>query len=77
MLRGEEMRIKGKYVALVEIDFDFEHKQTHLPFEQIKTKVVGGELTNEIKKAIDEEFFDDETKATVTQQYADLYEVTE
>ena len=73
------MRIKGKYVALVEFEFDFEHRPTtHLPFEQIKAKIVDGDLTNEIKNVLDEEFFDDEeAKSTVTQQYADLYEVME
>lgn len=76
---GDGMRIKGKYVASVEVDFDFEHKPSHLPFDQIRNKIVGGYLTNEIKEAMDEEFFSDDDGATVTvtQQYADVYEVTE
>lgn len=68
------MRYKGKYVALVEIDFDIEKSEGMLPFEEIKKKTVGGELTDEIKDVIRGELIDDYGTVTVTQQYADMYE---
>lgn len=71
------MRYKGKYVALIEIDFDIEKQKGMLPFEEIKKKTVGGELTDEIKDVIRGELIDDYGTVTVTQQYADMYEVEE
>ena len=47
-----------------------------LPFEEIKENTVGGWLTNKIKDVITEEIMDARyAKTTVTQQYAELYEV--
>lgn len=69
------MRYKGRYVALIEIDFDYEKQEGMLPFEEIKKKTVGGELTGMIKDVIHGEIIDDYGIITVTQQYADLYEV--
>lgn len=68
------MKYKGKYVALIEIDFDIEKSERMLPFEEIKKKTVGGELTDEIKDVIRGELIDDYGTVTVTQQYADMYE---
>lgn len=68
------MRYKGKYVALVEIDFDIEKSEGVLPFEEIKRKTVGGELTDAIKDVIRDEVVDDYGTVAVTQQYADMYE---
>ena len=69
------MRYKGKYVALVEIDFDIEKSERTLPLEEIKKKTVGGELTDAIRDVIRDEVVDDYGTITVTQQYADMYEV--
>ena len=69
------MRYKGKYVALVEIDFDIEKIEGMLSFEEIKKKTVGGELTDDIRDVIKGEVIDDYGTVTVTQQYADMYEV--
>ena len=69
------MRYKGKYVALIEINFDIEKSEGMLPFEEIKKKTVGGELTDEIKDVIRGELIDDYGTVTVTQQYGDMYEV--
>lgn len=72
------MRIKGKYVCTVEIDIDFLHEKEMLPFEEIREKTVNGWLTEGVKEAITDEVMDDRYgKLTVTQQYADLYEVEE
>ncbi len=70
------MRYKGKYVALIEIDFDFIRSELMLSFDEIKKKLVGGELTDEIKDVIRGELIDDYGTITVTQQYADMYEAT-
>lgn len=69
------MRYKGKYVAQIEIDFDIEKSERMLPFEEIKKKTVGGELTDDIRDVIRDEIIDDYGTITVTQQYADMYEV--
>jgi len=69
------VRYKGKYVAQIEIDFDIEKSERMLPFEEIKKKTVGGELTDDIRDVIRDEIIDDYGTITVTQQYADMYEV--
>ena len=70
------MRIKGKYVCTVEIDIDFLYNKEMLTFEEIKEKTVCGWLTDGIKDVITGEIMDARYgKTTVTQQYADLYEV--
>jgi hypothetical protein len=69
------MRYKGKYVAQIVIDFDIEKTERMLPFEEIKKKTVGGELTDDIRDVIRDEIIDDYGTITVTQQYADMYEV--
>ena len=73
------MRYKGRYVAQIVIDFDIlEQKGARmLPFEAIKKKTIGGELTNAIKDVIVGEIIDDCGTVTVTQQYADMYEIKE
>ena len=67
------MRYKGRYVALVEIDFDIEKSEGMLSFEEIKKKTVGGELTDAIKDVIRGELIVDYGTVAVTQQYADMY----
>lgn len=69
------MRIKGRYVAQIEINFDFKYKSSMRPFEEIKENIVHGELTDAIKDVIVGEIADDYGSVTVTQQYADMYEV--
>ena len=71
------MRYKGKYVALLEIDFDIEKREGMLPFEEIKKKTINGVLTDAIKDVVGGEVIDDYGTVTVTQQYADMYEVEE
>lgn len=69
------MRIKGRYVALVEIDFNFQHEKEMLPFEKIKENFSDGKLTDDIKELIYSEIMDRYGDVKVTQQYADMYEV--
>lgn len=73
------MRYKGRYVAQIVIDFDIlEQKGAGmLPFEEIKKKATDGELTDAVRDVIAEEVIDDFGTVTVTQQYADMYEVEE
>lgn len=72
------MRYKGRYVAQIVIDFDILKKGTRmLPFEEIKKKTIDGELTDAIKDVVVGEIIDDCGTVTVTQQYADMYEVKE
>ena len=70
------MRLKGRYVALVEIDIDLLYNKEMISFEEIKEKTVGGWLTDGIRDVIVGEVMDERYgKTTVTQQYADLYVV--
>jgi hypothetical protein len=70
--------IKGKYVAQVMIEFEYDPEKVMgvLPFDRVRDLVVGGELTEVICRLVS-----DETngigRVTVTQQYADLYEVSD
>ncbi len=72
--------IKGRYVALVEVDFSLDdHKEGIRPFEDIRNDFVNGYVTEELAKELKELFYDDKglTTIKVTQQYADLYKVEE
>jgi hypothetical protein len=71
------MRYKGRYVAQIVIDFDILEQKGMLPFEEIKKKTIDGELTDAIKDVVVGEIIDDCGTVTVTQQYADMYEVEE
>lgn len=71
------MRYKGRYVAQIVIDFDILKQKGMLPFEEIKKKTIDGELTDAIKDVVVGEIIDDCGTVTVTQQYADMYEVKE
>lgn len=68
------MRYKGRYVAQIVIDFDILEQKGMLPFEEIKKKTIDVELTDAIKDVVGE-IIDDCGTVTVTQQYADMYEV--
>ena len=69
------MRYKGRYVAQIVIDIDIEKREGVLPFDVLKKKVTDGELTDAIRDVVVDEYIDDCGTVTVTQQYADLYEV--
>jgi len=72
------MRVKGRYVATVILDFDYEERGDTRPVYDVKRVITGGALTEEIKKTISDWIFD-ETLGTLTveQQYADLCEIEE
>lgn len=65
--------VKGRYVALVEIDI---HVTTDgvRPIEEIRGDIVGGAFTEALQRDIEFECGED-ADVTVTQQYADVYEV--
>lgn len=69
--------IKGKYVALVEVDIHIEEQDGMRPFEDIKNDVVNGYFTNGLKEMLDEELGEPDATVTITQQYADLYKTEE
>lgn len=68
-------RIKGKYVAQVEIEFDFERTPYMCPLSESREKICGGWFTEQIAHMIEEEI--DLGKVNVTQLYADIYEIEE
>lgn len=69
--KAGKMRYKGRYVAQIGIDFEFEYKEGMLPLEEIKYQVLGGGMTKEIENLLSDEVNDLST-VTVTQKYADL-----
>ena len=68
-------RIKGRYVATVEIDFDAEREPGMVSIEEMQESLRSNKFTEEIHQMIQDEF--DFGKVQVTQQYADIYEVEE
>lgn len=69
-------RIKGKYVATVEINFDFEENEKFLSFEGIKTKIEE-ELTPFLRELIKDEVAEDIATVEVSQQFANCYRAIE
>lgn len=67
--------IKGRYVALVEINIHVDAAEGLLPMEQIRQNVTGGALTNAIRAEIADIFDSGTVDVNVTQQLADVYEV--
>lgn len=67
--------IKGKYVALVEIDFSYEEENLPgvLPFDKIK-QATQNDLSGQIAEMIQDEV-SELGMVKVTQQYVDLYKV--
>lgn len=74
-----EKRIKGRYVAQIVIDFDYDKNKVEdiWPFDRAKEYVMGGALTERISYLFACELYgsDDIGKCRIEQQYADLYEV--
>lgn len=72
-------RIKGKYVALVEIDFDIKDNLSNtILFDKMKEHVTGYAMTDSVCRALmDCICSPDIGTVTVTKQLADLYEVEE
>lgn len=73
-------RIKGRYVAQIELDIDYSDDGSYdmdglLPFDEVKQRVVDGELHDAIKQLLVEEIAYPGSGLTLTveQQYADLY----
>lgn len=67
------MQIKGKYVATIELNFNFdENLNGLLPFETLKGKVTGGDLDDAILAMLADEF-GDLASVEMNRQYADLY----
>lgn len=65
-------RIKGRYVAQIEIDFDIKRVPGMLSLNEMTERLKSGEFAN----AIMEEIVDiSEGAVTITQLYSDLYEV--
>lgn len=67
--------IKGRYVALVEIDLAYE-EENHpdvIPFGQMKSVIMTNGLAKRIKELIQDEIGELGT-VTITKQYADLYQ---
>lgn len=67
------MRVKGKFVGTINIDFDFEKGPNMRKFETMH-KTVTKQMPALITEIISEEIGDELGAVSVTQQYADLYE---
>lgn len=69
--------IKGRYVALVEINFHIDEQEGLRPFDEIKGDVVNGNFTKMIESLIVDETDKGMADIKVTQQFADIYKVDE
>lgn len=71
------MKIKGRYVAQVEIDINVDaSRKGLLPFEEIHEMVMGDKITDILREMLNDELFlEDEGKITVTKMYGDAYQV--
>lgn len=67
--------IKGRYVALVEMDFHIDEEKGVRPFDELKIDVMNGNMTEMLTELIKDELDEDFADVNVTQQYADLYRV--
>ena len=67
-------RVKGKYVAIVTIEWDQEREPNMLPLQDIKDNA--RYLTMSLTEAI-QDGIDGNTKVEVVEQYCDFYEVEE
>lgn len=67
-------RIKGRYEAKLLIDFDFERDEHTRPFEEIRSSVLDGELTDDIKSVLENEINVSGVTVTVKQLYASIHE---
>lgn len=68
-------RIKGRYVATVEIDFDFEREPGVISIEEIQERFRRNMFTEMVRQTLADGF--GFGKVHVTQQYSDVYEVDE
>ena len=66
--------IKGKYVAQVIVDFEFEQKGW-IPLGVMRENIIGDAFTNAIKAVIEENILTFPATLQVEKMYADLVEV--
>ena len=66
------MRIKGRYVAQITIDFDIKREPGMLTINEMVEKIKSGEFANAIREEIEDI---SEGVVTITELYRDLYEV--
>ena len=71
------MRIKGRYVANIVMDIDYQETGEYRTFEDVKYDMTSGILTDMIQKLLKDEISLGGAKLTVTQQYADLFQMKE
>lgn len=67
-------RIRGRYVATLEINFDFEEDEDCLPFEEIKNNIYK-ELTPFLREVIQDEVAGDIATTEVRQHFSCCYRV--
>ena len=69
--------IKGRYVAQIEVDFEYDSKQPKITFDELHERVHGGWLDDVVGKAVGEIFSSGKPRIVVTRQYADVVEKEE
>lgn len=71
-------KVKGRYVATVILDIEYDESSGTTPFEDVRASICYGGLTEALQACIDAEFAEPGiSTATVEQQSADLYRVDE
>lgn len=72
--------IKGRYVALVEVDYCMTESENMRPIEDVRSDLANGVVTKELRHELEEIFTTEGqgyTTVNVTQQYADVIECPE
>ena len=69
------MIVKGRYVAQVEVDFEYGRRDLRVPFPELRDRLTGEWIDKIVAEAIAGIFYSGNPKTTVTKQYVDVYEV--
>lgn len=70
------MIVKGRYVAQVEVDFEYDRRDLRqVPFPEVHDRLTGEWIDKIVAEAIASIFHSGNPKITVTKQYVDVYEV--
>ncbi len=70
------MKVKGRYVAQVEVDFEYDNCVLRTTsFSEVNERIKGEWIDKVVSETIADIFHSGNPKITVTKQYADVYEV--
>ena len=69
--------IKGRYVAQLEVDFEFKDGDLRADIDKVRSDIINGTVNNIVKEELEEFFGDEGITLTLTQTYGDAYLVND